>query len=145
MGLCTYLWSCLPATTIRTSCKLSHLYVLGERILDTDIRNAVLREMIRVMDLELSPESSAIKSGRSPPLQVVTVIYQGTTSASPARRLLVDWCLAFGHRCQYTMLREKEFLLDLATAFSEKADLGMPSSGFRGVPLRHGEYVVRGH
>lgn len=102
-------------------------------MLDTDFRNAVLREMIRVMDLELSPESPAIRSSKSPPLRVVTVIYQGTTSASPARRVLVDWNLAFGHRSQYTMLHEKEFLLDLATSFSEKADLGVPSSEFCGV------------
>ena len=114
-------------------------------MLDTDIRNAVLREIIRVMDLEVSPESPAIQSHKSPPLKVVTIIYQGTTSASTARRLLVDWCLAFGRQTQYTMLHEKEFLLDLATAFSEKADLGMPSTEFRGVPLRHGEYVVRRH
>jgi len=41
------------------------------------------------------------------------------------------------------MLHEKEFLLDLAAAFFKKAEIGLASSKFRGVPLRRGEYVVR--
>jgi hypothetical protein len=41
------------------------------------------------------------------------------------------------------MLHEKEFLLDLTAAFSEKAEIGLPASAFRGVPLGLGDYVVR--
>lgn len=74
----------LPASYNDPYIILSHLYVLGERMLDTDFRNSMLEELIHVMDLELFPESPAIHSGTGPPLQVVNTIYQGTTSASPA-------------------------------------------------------------
>lgn len=133
----------LPSSYNDSYILLSNLYVLRERMLDTDFRNAVLKEIVRVINLQLSPESPAIKSDIGPPLEVVNTMYQGTTSASSARRLLVDWCLGFGRRSQYTILQEKEFLLDLTKAFSEKADIGLPASEFRSIPLSQGEYVVR--
>lgn len=116
----------VPASYSDSYILLSHLYVLGERMLDPDFRNVVLKEMVRVMNLGLAPESPAIRPGLSLPLEVVNTIYQGTTSGSPARRLLVDWCLAFGHQTKYTMLHEKEFLLDLTAAFSERPRSACP-------------------
>jgi len=132
----------LPASCYDSHMILSHLYVLGERMLDTDFRNSVLEELIHVTDLEMFPESPAICSSIGPPLQVISIIYQGTTSASPARRLLVDWCLAFGHQAQYNILHDKEFLVDIAESFSDKVEKGLASSEFRSVSLRYGEYRV---
>jgi hypothetical protein len=121
---------------------LSHLYVLGERMLDTKFRNALLEEIVRIMNLEQHTGTPTITFGMSPPLEVISTIYQGTTSTSPARRLLVDWCLAFGHQAQYTILHDKEFLVDIAKSFSDKTEKGLASSEFRGVSLRYGEYRI---
>jgi hypothetical protein len=132
----------LPAIFTDSFLVLAHLYVLGECMLDKVFRDALLNEFILVMNLKQNPVSPTIALGMSPPLQVITIIYQGTTSTSPARRLLVDWCLAFGDKSQYTMLHEKEFVVDIAKSFSDKAERGMASSEFRGVLLRSGGYVV---
>lgn len=118
------------------------MYVLGERILDKVFRDEPLDECIRIMNLRQPPESSMIALGMSPPVQVVNIIYQGTTSTSPARRLLVNWCLEFGHQAHYTMLHDKDFLVDIAKSFSDKAEKGLASSEFRGVLLRYGGYRV---
>jgi hypothetical protein len=40
------------------------------------------------------------------------------------------------------MLHVQGFLLDLAVPFSDKVEEGLPSSEFRGVPLRDERYVV---
>lgn len=111
-------------------------------MLDTEFRNAVLKEIVRIMNIESSPESRATRPSMGPSLEVVNIIYQGTPSGSPARRLLVDWCIAFGHQSQYTMLHEKEFLLGLAVSLSDKVEKGLPSSEFRGVSLRDDRYVI---
>jgi len=116
------------------------LYVVGERMLDNAFRSDLLNTMIRFMRMEEAQESSHIESNIRPPLQVVEIIYGGTTSGSPARRLLVDWCLGFGHQAEYNILHDKEFLLDIVKALSTKAENGLPSSAFRGVPLVHGDY-----
>ena len=132
----------LPISYIDSYVILSHLYVLGERMLDRVFRNALLGAIIRVMRLEQSPESLAIAADARPPLEVVNIIYQGTTSISPARRLLVDWFLGFGRHYHYTSLQEKEFLVALVTAFSKKAELGLPLTDCRGDSLRYQNYVV---
>lgn len=112
----------LPASYDDLYIILAHLYVLGARMLDTHVQKELTEEVIRIMDIESSPESRAAEPGMSSPFQAVSIISQGTTSTSPARRLLVDWCLAFGHQAQYNMLHEKEFLLDLAVSFCTKVE-----------------------
>lgn len=60
---------------------LASLYVLGERLIDVTLQNSVVAAMIRRGEtLEVYPAN--------PP---VRIIYAGTPTGSPARRLLVDF------------------------------------------------------
>lgn len=59
---------------------LAAAYVLGEKIMDTTYKNAILSKMIEVLRwLSCSPPASA-----------VSLIYGGTLPNSPARRLMAD-------------------------------------------------------
>jgi hypothetical protein len=56
---------------------LAMLYILGERIMDDEFQNVILEAMI------------ALRKNVEPNIQAIRSIYAGTTSGSPARRLLV--------------------------------------------------------
>jgi hypothetical protein len=60
---------------------LTELYALGERLLDSTLRNATIREIVRFTTVQIStyPHEESINN-----------IYNSTTATSPARRLLVD-------------------------------------------------------
>jgi hypothetical protein len=64
---------------------LAELYVLGERLLDSSIRAAVIKEIIRLVEL-------ADKDGTLyyPKKEAANIIYRGTTAGSPASLLMVD-------------------------------------------------------
>jgi hypothetical protein len=68
------------------------LYTFGERILDTSIRNAVIKEILRLSNLE--DDDGACWQ---PSFTDVEVIYEGTPAGSAARRLLVDIQIAGGY------------------------------------------------
>lgn len=64
---------------------LAELYVLGERRLDSDFRNAITAEFIRLTPiLHVTPGCQPSRRVRP-----VNAIYHGTPAGSPARRLLV--------------------------------------------------------
>jgi hypothetical protein len=122
---------------------LSKLYVLGKRFLDKTFQIALLDKIIRVMNIDAFP---SFGPNSMPTLAIVNVIYNGTTSTSPARRPLVDWYLAKAHHAEFlkpfSMFYEKEFLADLVTAFTDKTQPKLPSSGFQGILLRSGTYAL---
>ncbi|KAI4930566.1 uncharacterized protein J4E92_004398 [Alternaria infectoria] len=60
---------------------LARLYVLGERILDVTLQNSVVAAIIR----------RNRTNGRHPGNTSVQIIYAGTPTGSPVRRLLVDF------------------------------------------------------
>jgi len=64
---------------------LARLYVCGERLLNWDVRRAVVAEMIR---LALIKDEDGHTWGLSS--EAVNIIYQGTPKGSPARRVVVD-------------------------------------------------------
>jgi hypothetical protein len=83
----------LPTRNTKNDCQkgdvydvLAELYGLGERLLDSTLRNAIVKEMVRFTklggpgaEIQWFPESTAINT-----------IYECTTAISPVRRLLGD-------------------------------------------------------
>lgn len=60
--------------------RLAHLYVFGEARLDSKFKNAIIEEFVRAAKLyECSPS-----------VEVMHIVYEGTSENSGARRLLVD-------------------------------------------------------
>lgn len=66
---------------------LAELYVLGERLLDTSIKNAVIREIIRL---------ASLPKRMCPTKVAVNTIYRGTTAVARARQLMTAIQLSFG-------------------------------------------------
>lgn len=90
---------------------LAELYVLGERMLDSSIREAVLKQMV-----QLGNSSWIYSAAWAPPTKSINTIYTGTTAGSPARRLLVDLNVSFGRTDWNTADADHEFLFDLTQA-----------------------------
>ncbi|KAL1800745.1 hypothetical protein ACET3X_001087 [Alternaria dauci] len=60
---------------------LAHVYVLGEQLMDSTFQNAIIAAMIQYsIDYHTVPRSKHIQ-----------IIYGGTSTNSPARRLMVDF------------------------------------------------------
>jgi hypothetical protein len=68
---------------------LAHAYALGERLLDTSFKNAVLQALCDAIGNQPYYETTCLGA------TTIHIIYGGTTAGSPARRLLVDiWAYA---------------------------------------------------
>lgn len=92
----------------------TQLYVLGERRLDSRLRNAIIAEFIRLRlvchDIPRCQPSRRVSC--------INTINQGTSVDSPAHRLLVDLSLRSGcPQCYTDDDLEKAFLVDLTQAF----------------------------
>ena len=87
---------------------LARLYVFGERVLDSVIRDATIERLIAFggvvnNDLPTHPHY--------PSPRVIETVYEGTTEAAPMRKLLVD---------MYVRLGSKEWLVpELHPAFCQ--------------------------
>ncbi|GAB7334032.1 hypothetical protein MBLNU13_g06125t2 [Cladosporium sp. NU13] len=93
---------------------LADLFVLGERRLDSRLRNAIVAEFIRLR-LIFHDISKCQPSRR---VSCINTIYQGTPVGSPARRLMVDLSLRSGcPKCYTADDLDKAFLVDLTQAF----------------------------
>ena len=93
---------------------LAELYVLGERRLDSRLRNAIIDEFIRLR-LDLHDLSKCQPSRRA---SCINTIYQGTPAGSPARRLMVNLSLRWGcPQCCSNDDLDKAFLVDITKAF----------------------------
>jgi hypothetical protein len=63
--------------------RLAKLYVMGERLMDSTLQDAVIATMIRNR-----------QTGKGfPPPSAINMIYNKTTEISPGRRLMVDMCV----------------------------------------------------
>jgi hypothetical protein len=117
---------------------LVHLYVLAERMLDANCRNAIIREIFRLSQLECgSPKAKTY-----PDSQAITVIYQGTTSESPARRLMIDFAVCCGDETWFDGEDGQEYLLDFSKAMVKKLRVHKSVSEFRFVTLKAEDYFV---
>lgn len=89
---------------------LADLYVLGERLQDKKVRNAIADEVLKF--------NGAYVKGtvRENPMDyAITTIYDGTTEGHPARRLLVDLFLYKGEWRWVREISQNDFLVDVAT------------------------------
>lgn len=76
-----------PGTTKAAGYKLlAQLYVLAERLLDSECRNSIITEILRLWNLKNSEGTRCWGPTGVP----VNIIYEGTTAGSPARDLLLD-------------------------------------------------------
>lgn len=64
---------------------LAELYVFGEKIMDVDFKNAVIGAIIRETRKPETDGHCYFPTG-----DVVDILYAGTSSGSPARKLMVD-------------------------------------------------------
>lgn len=108
---------CLPTTTMKTIRGrgraynvLAELFALGERLLDSELRNVVISEFVRVTTYNKNGTL-----GRFPDNNAVRTIYRCTTSASPARRLIVNFYTSADPKC-VTDKAPSAFARDLARA-----------------------------
>jgi len=92
---------------------LTKAYVLGEELMDVKFKNDALDTIIDVL----------WKIDDWPFGDPVTIIYNGTTEKSPARRLMVDICACYlsihSNSTQEFKNCPKDFLLDAMTALAE--------------------------
>jgi len=106
----------LPTRSTKNDCRegavydvLGELYGLGERFLDSQLRNAIIDEIVRFTTVggypRVYPQDDAINT-----------IYECTTDGSPARRLLVFWFVTNGKENWVTDSLYPDFLRDLAKA-----------------------------
>jgi len=90
---------------------LTILFAFGERVLDSKLRNAITAEIIRFTTIP-APDGSYILPSELP----INNIYNCTTSASPARRLMVDLYMHVGDTTWVVDTLHPAFLKDLAEA-----------------------------
>jgi len=92
---------------------LAECYIMGEKIMDTGFKNAVLEALV---DKERSPP---FYGSRLPSKGAICIIYEGTREGSPARRLLVDmWAASAGEKCAQHIdeFLPHSFVLELSRA-----------------------------
>jgi hypothetical protein len=127
---CEYLYSSELPTKCSTHMKdgdnmeagfelFANLYVLGERRMDTKLRNAVAHEILRIQALSLvnTGDFGARMAPCVPSTAAVNIIYQGTPERSPARRLMVDLVVAFGNKACHSSQVDRAFSFDVMEGF----------------------------
>jgi len=95
--------------------RLAEIYVIGERMLDKLVRNAVTQELLRLTTLE-SPNGSRTFLGSSN----IAMLYNGTSTGSPMRRMIVDFYATYGSADWPYKSQHHEFLEDLAKRLQEQ-------------------------
>jgi len=86
---------------------VTELFVLGERLLDSTIRNAIINEIIRFTTAH-TPEGIHYPGARA-----INTIYDCTTAASPARRLMVELYVTAGRKDWFKDDLHPGFVMDL--------------------------------
>lgn len=119
---------------------LANIYVLGERMLDQSVQHAVIKELIRLP--KLTCEANMSNKSFSPNAEAISLIYDGTTAGSPARRLMVDYHVARGYESWLGAHHHAAFVLDLAKALQNKITSGASYSSFRSAALAADDYLT---
>lgn len=119
---------------------LALLYVYGERVLDNFIQNTIIEHL-----LKLTAVINRNKPGHPhyPGPAVVEIIYEGTTAASPFRRLLIDMYARHGSEewLSHDDLHPA-FCLDVARALMAQAQFKGGALGQRGPAMRVADYLI---
>ncbi|GAB7333362.1 hypothetical protein MBLNU13_g04979t2 [Cladosporium sp. NU13] len=111
--------------------------MIGERMLDKPVQKAVVREFMR-----LSKIKSADDKCHFPAPSCVRHIYNGTSTGSPMRRLMVDLCITHGLAKWPYQGQHPEFLGDLAERLREMIMAQKLVRDFRGRTLIAEDYFV---
>jgi hypothetical protein len=119
---------------------LADLYILAERMLDAKSQNAIIREFFRLVRLMFGPPET--KYRYYPVGEAVNIIYGGTTPASTARRMLIDWSTSYGLKAWLNGATNPEYLLDLSKALFEKLLAQKSVNDFRLVHMKVEDYLV---
>lgn len=110
--------------------RLCVLYVFGERVLDSVLRNAIVKELLR---LALLPEDNC--TAWVPGWGSGKVIYGGTPAGSPMRRFMVDLLIARSAALKFEgqdISGCSQLLLDMTTRYANMAACGEnPQRGWR--------------
>jgi hypothetical protein len=93
---------------------LAKIYVLGERMLDRPVQHAVVREMIRLTTIRNKEGRTKFSAAL-----VLNIAYEGTSTGSPLRRLLVDMHVLEALP-SWSYCKHPEFLRDFSQALLEK-------------------------
>lgn len=115
---------------------LGNIYVLGERMLDRVVQNAVISEILRLVKIK-SKDSGAC---HYPGQRVITTVYDGTSVGCPLRRLLVDFYVTQGLGT-WDCSKHSEFLTDLWKALMKKTLAQKAVLDFRGNKLAAEDYL----
>ena len=89
---------------------LIDLYACGERFLNRPIKDAIIKELLRLVCVK-----TAIGTW-SPTGENVNRIYRGTPEGSPLRRLIVDIHVTKGKKDWLSPNANAEFLMDMSKA-----------------------------
>lgn len=115
---------------------LARLYVLGERLLDTPFRNALVIEIIRLAILR-----DEDGDGDFPGTIPANIIYAGTPEHSPARRLFVDMIVRYGGAHWHIRAINQEFLFDFMQLGYGNVAKHASNKAWRGTALRAEDYI----
>jgi hypothetical protein len=116
---------------------LARLYVYGERVLDVVIRNVIVEHFISfssIANRELLPHPYY------PGPDVVELVYEGTTAASPMRKLLVDMYVRHGSKEWLAPESHAGFCQDVARELM--GTLGQAIVARSGATIRTEDYLV---
>lgn len=123
-----------------TQCELCQLYILGERVLDKILRNAIVKEQLRLMGL---PDDN--KCCWYPSWNSAKVVYEGTPAGSPMRRFAVDVLLTRGG-AKWLDGKDlsdcSELLIDVIKEYANKATSGESPKNFWFKALKAEDYFV---
>lgn len=117
---------------------LCKLYILGERLLDTLLRNAVIKEIARLSSLA-DGKGVTYFMGRS----TRSICYDGTPTGSPLRRMVVDKHISAGR--QDWISHEQDhlvFLAELSQALLAKVAARQPYAEFVNKQLKAEDYLI---
>jgi hypothetical protein len=118
--------------------QLFELYTFAERVLDTEVQHAIIKETLRLTVLQSSDGQNWLPDDRS-----ISLVYQGTPANSPARRLLVDLHVSSGVTDNLTSdTCDLMYLADLARAFNTRVQDSEHTDEFRLRELNAWDYLV---
>jgi hypothetical protein len=118
---------------------LAGLYVVGETFLNAKYQNKILQEFLRLTTLQYGPSLRRFYPTR----ECVNVIYRGTATDSPARRMMVDFATGSGGETWLEYPNpDPRYLQDVAKAYMQKTNAQETVRDFRDVHMTAEDYVV---
>lgn len=117
---------------------LVKLYILGERLLDTSLRNAVIKEIARLSSLV---SGKGVRYFMSP--STSSMCYDGTPTGSPLRRMVVDRYISAGQQVWIGHGEDHPvFLAELSQALLAKVAARQPYAEFVKIHLKAEDYLI---